>query len=582
MLEDEILRILDSIDEITNINPIKVDRGRIQIESLTPLSFHPHPQFLFRTDGKNLTQSTLVYPGQQLEWEWIGDPPVRFRYRISEDTFELYLQIIQLFTYEYWPEPLLQSGRELKFSPSQRQVNDHRLTMDELVDAANQLKIQVTLDLAAILPELEQPSGKEIRVAKGIPPIPGHDGILDLFFQEEPVMMLEEVGGKVDYKNRIKIPWVQPGEPIATYKPKKEGMPGRNVLGEIILPQPVTDLEILTDSTVTEKEGVYFAISSGRPTIRTHGKKKQLMILNQYVHHGDVSLETGNIYFSGDVVIHGNILDGMRVEAMGDIYVLENVYHADLIAGGSIFVYGTIMSSRIFAGKEALFYSLFYQKVFALNEQLERLHGYLEHMRKHYPAIDHQLPKTLVLLIDTKLPKLYTQVSNLLTQISDFRLPIPEEIKQLKQVLNLFSHPHRVKKIETWDIYQGLRRVVHQRLEEMEFYSKGDSQIHCSTGSYSLFLTSGNITITGKGTVSCQLEAQQRIQYTGLSSTSRGDRLKADEIFLQEVGTPYGETVTIQAREILQAQYIYEANLILPTSIHVVEHAPNFSWKKSS
>jgi len=62
---------------------------------------------------------------------------------------------------------------------------------------------------------------------------------------------------------------------------------------------------------------------------------------------GNVNLSTGNINYTGSVIIRGDVSNGMIVNATGNIYIYGDVDKASIIAGGDIIVYGGVTGGRV-------------------------------------------------------------------------------------------------------------------------------------------------------------------------------------------------------------------------------------------
>ncbi|MGO4375892.1 FapA family protein, partial [Paenibacillus sp. MCAF20] len=62
--------------------------------------------------------------------------------------------------------------------------------------------------------------------------------------------------------------------------------------------------------------------------------------------NGDVDYRVGNIDFVGTVVIRGNVLNGFRINAAGDIRVIGGVEGAELDSEGSIEITGGILGGN--------------------------------------------------------------------------------------------------------------------------------------------------------------------------------------------------------------------------------------------
>jgi hypothetical protein len=78
------------------------------------------------------------------------------------------------------------------------------------------------------------------------------------------------------------------------------------------------------------------ALYSAIDGIVTRTDREKVNVFPIYEVSGDVDYNIGNIDFIGSVVIRGNVLNGFKVKAAGDIRVTGGIEAAELEAGGSI------------------------------------------------------------------------------------------------------------------------------------------------------------------------------------------------------------------------------------------------------
>lgn len=130
---------------------------------------------------------------------------------------------------------------------------------------------------------------------------------------------------------------VSKGQLLAKKIPSTEGIPGKTVSNKEIPAKNGKDIQFKIGKNVVlneAKDKVYAAID-GQFVVTEQGK---LNVFPIYEVNGDVDFGVGNIDFVGTVVIRGNVPDGFKIHAAGDIKVYGNVEGAELIAGGDIFI----------------------------------------------------------------------------------------------------------------------------------------------------------------------------------------------------------------------------------------------------
>lgn len=178
----------------------------------------------------------------------------------------------------------------------------------------------------------------EILVAEGTPAVDGEDGSVDVRVTvKSDAKPAVGADGKADYRDIKTFTSAKEGEVIAVRLPPKLGKPGLSVTGEKIPAKDGEDAklpkgentEISPDGTslVALKTGIVYE-DGGLIHIRE--------LLNV---PGDVDFSIGNIKYTGDVVINGNVMPGFVVETEGNIEVHGQVEAASVISrNGSVVI----------------------------------------------------------------------------------------------------------------------------------------------------------------------------------------------------------------------------------------------------
>lgn len=147
---------------------------------------------------------------------------------------------------------------------------------------------------------------------------------------------------RVDFQNIGKITNVAEGDVIATLIPPEQGERGTTIFGQELPGEWGLGINLIPGDNVkvgTNKVD-YVAKIDGAPIIQDG----VLRVDNVYIVEGDVSPETGNIKFTGTVLVRGSVLDGMEVEAEGDVIVENVVQTANIIAGRDVIVHRGIIT----------------------------------------------------------------------------------------------------------------------------------------------------------------------------------------------------------------------------------------------
>ena len=188
--------------------------------------------------------------------------------------------------------------------------------------------------------------GEKIVFAIGELPENGEDAKIIYRFEEEsrPQFLIDDFG-RVDFKTMInKIKNVTRGEVVAEKVEKTNGKNGRNIFGEEVIAVPGKDIEFNKGINVIEgmNENQLISMIDGRFGV-INGK---VNIFPVFEVNGDVDLKSGNINFAGAVTIKGNVRDGFKVVAKGDIIIGGLVEDAIIESESNIYVQNGIMGKE--------------------------------------------------------------------------------------------------------------------------------------------------------------------------------------------------------------------------------------------
>ncbi|WLR52087.1 FapA family protein [Bacillus tianshenii] len=388
VLMEEILQVLDGYEqrEQSTEQPllqqdaelgtfdgfIEVKDGEIYVQNAGPRgkqpSLQPHESYTLYVNGKPIQDKTIVFKEDRIHWEL---PAVEaYSIQVDEGKLTVSLQFNPAaFRSFRLKETAPANSVKVELVETEATLDRHTVC-SEVVEKLIGMGIEADINVRMMMEELKRLSGKPIVVAKGIAPVQPVDAHLELLFENEVKEVLHEVDGKVDFKKRLEIPNVIAGDVIAILHPPKAGKEGLNIFGEPIHVPAPKQLKLREGKNVKITDGKVIALIDGRPTL-TGRAVKQITVLPIYEVHGNVDIKTGNIYFHGDVEINGNVMEGMRVEAAGNVRIKGNVYQATVTASQNISISGTVMRSHIYAGRHGLFYSMIYTTMQELHIEIE-------------------------------------------------------------------------------------------------------------------------------------------------------------------------------------------------------------------
>lgn len=195
---------------------------------------------------------------------------------------------------------------------------------------------------------------KQAVVARGDAPQPGQDTRFEplVAFRRDTGTPKVKANGRVDYLDLGYAKSVRVGEPLMRRIPPTPGLPGRNVRGEVIEGRDGHDRPFrrvgLGTRLSAEDPDLLVAAEAGLPTFGPDYARVDPVLFLPAV---DVS--TGHIRFAGTVVVAGDVMGGLRIDADRDVIVAGTVEAAEIRAGGNVELRGGMVgqgSGRLEAG----------------------------------------------------------------------------------------------------------------------------------------------------------------------------------------------------------------------------------------
>ncbi|MCJ8320061.1 MAG: FapA family protein [Colwellia sp.] len=195
----------------------------------------------------------------------------------------------------------------------------------------------------------KEPAGSTVslQIAMGKEAINGKNAKIKHLVQSAQERILrpkEREDGSVDMRDLGDIVCVKVGDSLAKKIPLTQGKQGYTVTASPLAPEPGEDISFNAgEGTSFSPRDDHLLISKlvGLPKIIDNG-----MEVDEVYKIKNVDVSTGNINFEGSVIIDGDICEGMKVVASGDINVAGFVESAILQAGGDITITGGIIGRK--------------------------------------------------------------------------------------------------------------------------------------------------------------------------------------------------------------------------------------------
>ena len=226
-----------------------------------------------------------------------------------------------------------------------------RLPTKEMVMAAlEEAGVNYGIDEEAI--EYGIGSLKPFTAAQGLAPINGENAYIDRKFdlgvQGRPVV---DEYDKVDYKDLNLFVLAKENQTLAIRIPQTKGTNGRNVLGEVIPAQNGRPIP-MPEGRNTKVVGEHRLIATANGQIIDKGSR--ISVDPRLTIKGSVGVSTGDVEFDGTIQIGGNVEQGFKVKATGDIEIKGSVNGAE-VSGRNVYISGGITGAdraKIFAERD--------------------------------------------------------------------------------------------------------------------------------------------------------------------------------------------------------------------------------------
>jgi uncharacterized protein (DUF342 family) len=219
----------------------------------------------------------------------------------------------------------------------------HRITMSDISFILEEKAVVYGIHYEVIEDILSNESyGQEFVIASADPPVLGVDASVSEAIPIDPdIKPFLDENGNADYKTWDNIRQEKKGDVICTRIPPTPGIPGTSVFGHPLSSSPGDDLALpagLNTQAIDNETKLVAAIDG-----YLYRAGRNICIGNIYIISGDVDVKTGNIEYSGDVIIKGNVNAGFSVIADGNISI-EGFVEAACIESrqNSVFLKGSV------------------------------------------------------------------------------------------------------------------------------------------------------------------------------------------------------------------------------------------------
>lgn len=408
---------------------------------------------------------------------------------------------------------------------------------------------------------------KEVLIAKGTAPKDPVDDKIEYYFPVTRERQISEVEGRVDFLDKGSIFFVKEGVLLAKVIEGKDGVPGKDVFGNII-PGPKKMRERLKKGPnceyTNDRLGIISKIS-GMPCL----KNGIIAVFDTYNLNSDVDNKTGNIVFDGNVLINGSVKEGMKVSSRGFIKISNNVDSSELKADGNITVMKNLICSVIKAGaaeipdNTALMY-------------LKEITSFFINLKKTVDLLieSGNLPKNnnMAAVIKAVLQLKFKDIGQTINSANAYF----KSTKTDSNISQLFTESLKLYKLMESGMLPTIGFIEKQSLKNND-YIEGYENIFTSSDAIvsncqnSTIYATNDVVIFGKGCYNTNIFANKNVKFTGHPGIFRGGSISAGKnVSVGELGseaevqTVVHTTIegTVTAEKVYPNVFIYFGNMV--------------------
>ncbi|MGZ4997333.1 MAG: DUF342 domain-containing protein, partial [Methylobacter sp.] len=218
------------------------------------------------------------------------------------------------------------------------------VTFDQIRQALREKGIVSGLITAAEIESLlKEGHATDYTIAQGLPPVPGLDTQFHSLLPEMQEKRPQINGrGIADFRNLGNLILVREGEPLMRRTLPTEGKKGKNIQGKVLTPKPSQNTPFSSEITGAmfdpDDSNLLRASIVGQPLLVPNG-----VMVSPTITVPQVDISSGNLSFDGTINILGDVMEGMKVYALNDIFVGGTVEAAEMEAGGNISIKGGVI-----------------------------------------------------------------------------------------------------------------------------------------------------------------------------------------------------------------------------------------------
>lgn len=512
----------------------------------------PSPEIILKINNERVLKKCEICSSDNIEFEFeVNNAKRKLDIRTSVDKLTATIDI------KYIPSEILKLKDkeealtiELE-SEIQERVFPKRFSEEELIEAVKAKGIvngMIDENISAASMESEVTG---LTIVQGKAAADDEDDEIKYFFPVSKSNLLEESSdGSIDYKSIGHVKPILQGQVLCQLIKGKEGEDGVDIFGNVLKKKPGKRLSLGAGEHTAIENNKLISLIDGKAYL--NNGKVNVVKVHEITTNVDIS--TGNISFIGDIIIHGEVKDNMKVIAGHGVEIYKSI-HNSLVAGeGNIKINENVIHSKVISGGINLEKANIVKELLQLQSYLQELYNDIVIIRENNLMSKNITDGQLVMILLEKKYKNAEKLCKKLVQHNKYiigKLIIFLKIKLIDIApLNIKHYTEISEIIECLDENSKLLSYELDQPGDIEISYCQDSEIQCT----------GSIYITGKGEYVSNITANDSVTFTKSSSIARGGLIIATNIIkCGIVGSEVGVVTTLRVGEFghIYAEIVY-------------------------
>lgn len=539
--EDEEIETEDSVQE--GLGTIRVCDGKFIIkdpeEGREPALILPSRFINIMVDGALITTKKQVFKHNIIELIFEENTASRnLNIETSQEKFEAYITVKYIPKTIFGIKDTLESHSLLLEPSIVEKIYPPIYKEDEIKEELRKLSINYGIIKENFEKCTDENGVEKMLIAKGITSIDDGNDILEIKITSglDSKHLATDDKGNVDFKSIGFVSAVKPGDLLAVMHRGEDGQDGIDIFGNEKKHKKGLKVKITAGAGCEIKDDINIvATIEGKPCI----KGNTFFVYRVHEVQGDVDIKSGDIKFIGDVLVSGNVKEGMKIEAGNLVQVQKNVERANITAMGNIVINGSVIFSTITAGGHDVKNLKQIENMKNLKAQLISLTETVEQVKKFNLLGNNVLDGEVIkVLIENKFKQIPKICLDIIVSRDLARGSQEESIITLLKNKLLGIGPLNIKNY--WEIDEILK-LADENAESLNYSIALPVNIKLPYCQECTLSSSGDITFTGNGEYVSNITANGNIYFENSQSVARGGELKAKkEIKCKKIGSTGG------------------------------------------